>query len=330
MKGVTFGFCAPNGYFASAQAHAEVEKMAALGTHWVCVVPTVYAETFASTRQFRDFEHTPDDGELRAIIDLIHARGMRVKLRPMLEDFQGNGRNQVTFPPDRERIPGRISDNWARWFASMRARAVHYARIAQETGCELYGLDSELDKTIAQDAGWQSVLRAVRETYRGPVDACFTRGANLLEHLRNRSSWLHELDTLSYSAYLQTAEKPGASVDQMAAFLAVARDQQREIAAAFGKPYYFGECGCNSATGAAASPSSWSAKSGYDGAEQANFLQAIIEVFGAEPWWRGLFWWKWDEQLDRPHYRDDPRGDKGFTIHGKPAAEVFRRWCAQV
>ena len=36
---------------------------------------------------------------------------------------------------------------------------------------------------------------------------------------------------------------------------------------------------------------------------------------------------KWDEQNHRPQFKDDPAGDKGFTIHGKPAADVFRRWC---
>jgi hypothetical protein len=41
-------------------------------------------------------------------------------------------------------------------------------------------------------------------------------------------------------------------------------------------------------------------------------------------WWMGMYWWKWDEQYDRPWVRDDPRGDKGFTVWGKPAAETMK------
>ena len=41
----------------------------------------------------------------------------------------------------------------------------------------------------------------------------------------------------------------------------------------------------------------------------------------------GMFWWKWDQQIVRPDFLDDPAGDKGFTIYGKPAAEVMHEWC---
>ena len=104
--GVTFGFYARNGYYASAEAFHQVDEMARLGVRWVCVVVTVMQEGFSATRQFRDFENTPNDLELKGIIDYIHAKGMKVQLRPMLECFDGLGRLAVYFPTDGERIPG--------------------------------------------------------------------------------------------------------------------------------------------------------------------------------------------------------------------------------
>ena len=38
------------------------------------------------------------------------------------------------------------------------------------------------------------------------------------------------------------------------------------------------------------------------------------------------YWWKWEEQNDRPQFRTDPRGDKRFTLQGKPAQGVMQRW----
>lgn len=73
-------------------------------------------------------------------------------------------------------------------------------------------------------------------------------------------------------------------------------------------------------------PSGWNAEGGYDGDEQANYLEAVFRTFWDEPWWAGLYWWKWDEQNDRPQFKNDPRGDKGFTVWGKPAAETMKRW----
>ena len=65
----------------------------------------------------------------------------------------------------------------------------------------------------------------------------------------------------------------------------------------------------------------------YDGESQANYLTGVVRAFSSRPWWKGLMWWKWDEQQKRPHYTQ-PHGDTGFTIHDKPAAQVMRRWCA--
>ena len=54
-------------------------------------------------------------------------------------------------------------------------------------------------------------------------------------------------------------------------------------------------------------------------------MEAIFRTFTELDGWMGLLWWKWDETQDRPHYRD-PHGDRGFTIQGKPAEKVMRRW----
>lgn len=64
----------------------------------------------------------------------------------------------------------------------------------------------------------------------------------------------------------------------------------------------------------------------YDGQEQADYMEASFQTFWEIPQWMGFFWWKWDETQIRPHYYGDPNGDKGFTIQGKPAENVFRRW----
>ena len=49
-------------------------------------------------------------------------------------------------------------------------------------------------------------------------------------------------------------------------------------------------------------------------------IKELIETFEGEPWWYGLYWWKWDENVPRPFKH------KGFTIKGKMAEEVMRKW----
>ena len=64
----------------------------------------------------------------------------------------------------------------------------------------------------------------------------------------------------------------------------------------------------------------------YDGQEQADYMEAVLNTFWELPCWMGLFWWKWDETQIRPHYHNEPGVNKGFTIQGKPAEQVFKRW----
>jgi len=326
--GVNFGFYAKNGYYSSPQAKDEVDAIADTGANWVVLIVTVMQEHFYSTRQFRDFKNTPNDLELKEIIDYIHSKGLHVQLRPMLECFDGIGRLGVTFPADRERMPGLICDYCSRWFESMTDRSVYYARIAEQTGCELYCLDSELDHIIQFNDQWKEVLRRVREVYSGPVTSCHTihtKVINFEQELENKDHWFYELDALSISDYIRCADRGGLSAEEMARGMIAERDKLRRIARLYQKPIFFGEIGCPSVHGAAIRPSAVPTDGDYSEDEQANFFEAVIETFSEEPWWGGLYWWKWEEQVARPWIIDPTMKNIGFTVRGKKAQASMQR-----
>ena len=328
-RGMTFGYYARNGYYSSPQARVDVDKMKALNIEWVCVIAIVMQDTFASTRQYRDFKMTPADDELRDIIDYIHARGMKAQLRPMLECWDGTQRGDISFPHEKTVIPGKPINHWSRWFESMTERTLHYASVARRAGCEAYGLDSELCHTVHQNAYWKTVVQAARSVFSGHVTTGHTRGVDYLKELSGKDHWFYDLDSLGTSFYDPVSDKAGSSLEDMRIKLKPSLDYYRQVAALYGKPFYFSELGCCSTEGATRCPWGWGNEGGYDGNEQARYLEAVLDTFWNEPWWMGLYWWKWDEQNDRPNFRNDPRGDKGFIIDGKPAAEVMNTWFAR-
>ncbi len=332
--GVTFGFRAKAGYFESPEGRAEADSIAAAGIKWVTLVPTVYQEHYYSERQFADFERTPSDLEIVDMINYLHSLGLFVQLRPMLESLDGTGRLQVNFPPDvTSRIPGLELHSCSNWFAAMKARAVHYAKIAERTGCELYCLDSELDRIISYNKEWKEVIKAVRAVYHNPLTSCHTSHTGVVDFesaLANKDHWFYDLDMLSISCYHRAVSHPGATVDEIRAGFASQLERFRGYAKLYGKPILFGECGCTSSVGGATRPSGWSTTPTYDGNEQAAFFEAVIETFRGEPWWRGLCQWKWDEQMPRPFLDADPAGNSGFTIKGKPAEKLFARYNAEL
>jgi hypothetical protein len=331
-RGMSFGFWARAGYFASPAAAEAVDRMADTGIDHVCLIVMVNAESAFSTRQYRDFVNTPSDLEVARICDRIHAKGMKVQLRPMLDSHDGLQRLHINFPNDGLIIPGHPHTYWQQWFASFEARCLYYARLARETGCEVYGLDSELDQTARHDAPWRRIVQAVRSEFSGHVTSSFTEGCPISKHLEKPDCWFRELDSLGLSMYnglgrhdedLMALDTP-ALVARVADL--VARDQRR--AESLGKPIYFGEIGSLALAGALARPSdrSFCGSHGYDGEAQARYLDVLLSAYWEQPWFGGAYWWKWEEQNDRPEFRDDPRGDKGFTIDGKPAQALMRRW----
>ena len=56
-------------------------------------------------------------------------------------------------------------------------------------------------------------------------------------------------------------------------------------------------------------------------------MEAFFRVFAHEPWCRGFHWWTWDQLWPRRkgRTREQIRA-RDFTIRGKKAEEVFRRW----
>lgn len=327
--GVTFGFYAKNGYFSSAKAREEVDEIAKTGANWVVLVVTVMQESAHATRQFRDFANTPNDLELKEIIDYIHSKGIRVQLRPMLECFDGEGRLSVSFLADRERIPGHTYDRCSRWFENMTARSVYYARIAEMTGCEMFCLDSELDRIIRFNDKWKEVIRRVREVYSGAVTSCHTIHTGVIDfekELSKKDHWFYDLDALSISDYIKAGTEGGLSAEEMSNNMKAERDRLRRIAEMYGKPLLFGEIGCATVFGAARSPSAWNMETPYDEDEQANYIEAVMLTFADEPWWRGMYWWKWEEHVARPWMVDPSMSDRGFTVRGKKAQAVMKRW----
>jgi hypothetical protein len=351
-RGVTFGFFARNGFYGSPQARLEVDRMFELGVTWVCVVTTVWQESYFSTRQFRDFKMTPSDNELIGIIEYIHSKGMKVQLRPMLQGWDGSFRMNVMFPweDDPPIFLDKKVDYWTRWFDSLIERTLHYAGMAEATGCEAYGLDSELDRTTHErlNAHWKRVIAAARGVYSGHLTTGHTLEVNYLRELKERPDhWFRDLDSLGTSFYVPLGECPPSMREmyhlgavqapgpecapdspEMIQWLAGPRQYLAEVAEQLGKPFYFAECGIRSTSaGVLCGNASVANHDGrYDGQTQVFFLESVLNAFWNESWWMGMYWWKWDEHWDRPHYKTDPRGDQGMTIWGKPAADTMKRW----
>ena len=341
---VNFGFLGPRGYFAKPETVAEVAKIKAAGANWVTLNTHFCQESFYSRKLFLDFERSSGEAELTDIVRELHRQGLHVLLKPCLMLLDGAWMGRVAFPDDDQLIQGVHNTYWADWFAALQGCLKYYAEFAERNGVEAMIIGAEYNGTTYQDERWRETIRKVREHYSGPLtyecadyevandDYTGVDAAKV-----KRLGWLEDLDFLALSTYPdgapscpreKRAELGPVSLETMKKHLAKRRTFVTALSAAYGRlPVLYTEIGTRSSRGNVCEPWNFMTESPYDAEEQANYMEAVFQTFSDLPFWMGLSWWKWDEtQTNRSHYSTDPLKDRGFTVYGKPATKVLRKW----
>lgn len=316
IKGYTYGYGGRRGVYRSPEAIKSQELLFDTGVNWICLACAYTQETYSSTRIYYDYEHDASDKDIIFAISHAHERGIKVCLKPMVNCRDGAWRAQIEFP-DGDMIGRDIY--WSKWFASYTAFLLHYAEIAEDTGCEMFCLGCEMLGTERKETYWRELIAKVREVYHGPLVYNTNHGKE------DRVAWFDAIDYIGTSAYYPVASCPGDSLENMTAAWEEIRDRLKPLSKKLGKKVIFMEIGCRSAKGCAMMPWDFSHKEfPMDEDEQANFYDSCLSVFTKEDWFAGFFWWDWSTIIYTSP--EKAAADTGFNIHLKKAEEVLRRW----
>ena len=342
---VNFGFMARRGYFSRPEVFAQAAKIKAAGANWVTLNTHFCQEKFCSTKTFLDFDWSSGEVELEAMIKELHRQGLHILLKPCITTLDSSWMGQIRFPETwEEQIQGVRNTYWTDWFKSLRECLAYYAGIAERNGVEAMIIGAEYHGTMRQNDEWRKTIAFVRERFSGPLTYEFSdyQVANddftsVSPKKVREAAWLNDLDFLGISTYPPAAPACERSewkklapipLETMKKHLAHRRKFLADVSKAFNNmPVVFTEIGTRSCRGNATEPWNYMTESFWDDEEQANFMEAVFSTFSDLPFWVGLSWWKWDEsQKNRPHYNVDPLKDRGFTIQGKRACSVLKRW----
>ena len=339
LCGTNFGFMAKRGYYATPEALKQPEIMRKTGVNWTTLNMNFCQTNYFSDKVFLDFEFSTGELELAEMVKRLHDNGIRVLFKPCLTPLDGAWMGLVKFPsPDMlSQIQGVKTDYWSKWFKSFLEAEKYFAEFAERVGMDAMIIGAEYYGTEGQNSQWLRVIEEIRKLYSGPITYEFTPASRKAYDL----NWFKELDFLSYSYYPPGVEilpgqtssieavraTPDHPLEEMVEHLSLRKPRIESISERFGnKPIAFTEYGVRSAHGCVMRPYDFLWDTPYDGQQQADFMEASFRTFWDLPQWMGFFWWKWDETQDRPQYAGDPNGDRGFTIQGKPAEEVMKRW----
>lgn len=339
--GTNFGFMAKRGYYLQPKIKRQPELMRQTGVNWTTLNMNFCQNRYYSTNVYLDFEYSTGEMEISETVKRLHDNGIKVLFKPCLTSLDGAWMGKIDFPSSGhlKQIVGVDNDYWGKWFKSFIEAEKYFADLAERTNIDALIIGAEYFGTEWQNDYWEKAINEIRNLYSQPITYEFTPDSRKTYDL----NWMKSLDFLSYSYYppaakpniepLDPVNNPNASttpsltIDDMVNYLKPRKTRISSICERFDNmPIAFTEYGVRSAHGCAMQPHNFLWDTPYDGEEQATYMEASFRTFWDIPQWMGFFWWKWDETQDRPHYKGDPNGDRGFTIQGKPAEQVLKIW----
>jgi|GEM_PF-1300857 len=291
------------GAYSSVDSQSSLDDLMSTGANYVALVVTGYMATASDTNIdyfSQDSTHpTPTDASVAKAIQDIHARGMKVMLKPHVDVLGGSWRGSIT-PIT---VPA--------WFASYQTFINHYADIAQANGVELFCVGTEL-KTMTDNKTWgttfrpttyisdqwKTVISGIKSHYTGPLT--YAANTNNAQDEFAQIEFWNQLDYVGLNAWWGLTYGWDPSVPALEAAWSTnyqGFDPLQSAAdwhAFTGMPVFITEIGAASSAGANTAPATYVSTRTLDLQEQQNIYAADFAAWNHRPWVNGLFWWHWD------------------------------------
>ena len=253
------------------------------------------------------------DRGIEATTRMARARGIRTLLKPHLW-LRDTSRDQWVGS-----IAMKNEADWRRWFDAYERFILHYAALARDSGMDALCIGTELAGTSGREADWRRVIADVRRSYKGPI----VYAANWSDEFERVRFW-DAVDYIGIQAYFPLSQSSDPSVEELVRGWQPYRAHIEAVARRYGRPVLFTEIGYKASDRATVEPWLWKSGDRTNPEAQARAYEAAFRVFWHEPWFAGMYWWKWF-----PHYRGAlSMHEDNFTPQGKPATGVLTRWYA--
>jgi endonuclease YncB( thermonuclease family) len=200
------------------------------------------------------------------------------------------------------------------WFSSYNEFILPFADVARRAGAETLVIGSEFSSLEKHTDHWKNVIVNVRARY----DGLLTYSANW-DHLDVIRFW-GDLDLIGMTGYHSLTKKNDPTIEEITTDWCKIRDKLLADLEPRAKPYFFTELGYASLDGINKDPWDYVNPKKIDAQEQADCYEAWFRCWtGLKNGFRGAYFYTWWRNQDA----DDARQ---YTIYGKPAEDVVRKW----
>lgn len=306
IKGITFAPFARKGMLTKQEARKSLDVMIKnTKANFIILVPNGLQDTPQSETIDYKSNATMTDDELINFIEYAKSKGLRVALKPTANCKNGTWRAHINFFD--EDVP--CEPKWGNWFKSYTDFQVHYAEIAEQTGCEMFIAGCEMVQTQRREAEWRKLIADIRQVFSGLVSY------NTDKYQEHNVNWWDAVDVISSSGYYPINDWE----NQL--------DRIEEVVKKFNKPFFFAEAGCMSTVNSNLVPNDWSVQGDVDLQGQADWYYEMFKACRKRPWVQGFALWDWAEKLCTP---SKAKKDKGYRFYAKPAEKVIAEFYGNI
>lgn len=301
-RGFSLGLYARNEKFDYTQYLQEMKDVGS--THMMLITPW-FLEDWESVKVYRRTFRSAPLSVVYTVARKARELGMEVMLMPIV---------LLTNADDKHWRGNIAPKDLFDFFSSYNEFIGAFADCARAAGCESLVVGSELSSIEKYTDQWKMVVKNVRARYGGLL----TYSANW-DHFEIIRFW-DDLDMIGMTGYHSLTTKNDPTVPEIQAEWDRIRDRLVEQLEPKKKPYFFTEMGYASLDGINKDPWDYVHPKTIDTQEQADCYEAWFRSWKTVKGnFHGAYFYTWWRNGDE----DDARG---YTIYGKPAEAVVKKW----
>ncbi|WP_026674526.1 glycoside hydrolase family 113 [Alkalihalobacterium bogoriense] len=304
IKGMTWGWVGTRGEWKTEEAQQSMIAMSEMAVNWTAIAFQGLQETAFSTEI--DFKNDPvvTDDEVYWAIKQAKQLDLNVCLKPVVNCKDGTWRAHINFFD----LDVPCEPKWSEWFASYEAFILHYAKIAEETSCEMFCIGCEMVQTDRREVEWRGLIKKVRSVYSGLITY------NCDKYQETEVKWWDAVDIISSSGYY-----PIGAWDKQCARI-------KPVIEKYNKPFFFMEAGCPSRNGSPEIPNDWNLNKGQVNEEaQQQYFEEMFRETSKHQWINGFMLWDWPAIL---YSKDEAAQNDDYCMYGKKAEKTVKAFYA--
>ncbi len=286
-----------------------------IGAEWISLMPYGFVGENSPEFHYISAKDTIQKGHIwwgetphgvRECIKMAHSKNIKVMLKPHMWIGRGGFTGELDFKNDLE---------WEVFEKNYRNYILEFAQIAENEKAEMFCMATEMENSVEErPAFWNNIIKEIRNIYKGQLTY-----AENWDSYQKIPFW-SLLDYIGIDGYFPISDEKSPSIVQLNEGWKSHKKTLQKFSGKIQKPVLFTEFGYRSCDFTAEKPWETDFSLPENEQAQANGYASFMKTIWPEPWFAGVFIWKWFPFLD-----NSPRHKDTFTPQNKLGEAVLKK-----